>query len=306
MSIPDYESLMAPVLHKLVDGQEHAARDIAAELARDLGLTDAELAEVLPSGKITVWRSRVHWATQYLYQAGAVARTKRGVFTITDRGRQLLATHPDRVGNEELEQFEEFRDFKARSRASARTATQAADASEVVSDAGTPQDRIAAAAAEANAAVAAELINRINEREPAFMEQVAVNLLVAMGYAGSLGRAERLGRTGDEGVDGVIHQDALGLDQIYVQAKRYGSGRTVGRPEIQAFVGALHGAQATRGVFITTSRFSDEAREYAARVQQSIVLIDGNDLGSYLVQYGVGVQPEQTVVISKVDEEFFE
>ena len=161
------------------------------------------------------------------------------------------------------------------------------------------------AAAEANAAVAAELINRINEREPAFMEQVAVNLLVAMGYAGSLGRAERLGRTGDEGVDGVIHQDALGLDQIYIQAKRYGSGRTVGRPEIQAFVGALHGAQATRGVFITTSRFSDEAKEYATRVQQSIVLIDGNDLGNYLVQYGVGVQPEQTVVISKVDEDFF-
>lgn len=308
--IPDYQTLMAPVLRQLADGGQHAVKDMAAALAVGFGLTDDELAQVLPSGRLTVWRSRVHWATQYLYQAGAISRSRRGVFTITDRGRALLAQHPARVGNAELEQFEEFRDFKSRSRsASSRTEVieaSAPGASIELVDRATPHDRIAAAADEANTAVAAELLARINEQPPEFLERVVLDLLVAMGYAGALGNPEHLGRSGDEGIDGVLNQDALGLDRIYVQAKRHASGKPIGRPDIQAFVGALHGAQATRGVFITTSRFSDEAREYTRFAPQRLVLIDGHELTRLMVLHGVGVQTEQTFILKKIDEDFFD
>jgi restriction system protein len=297
----------------LLDGREHQVRELAASLATERGLTAEELAQMVPSGKMTVWRSRVHWATQYLYQARAISRSRRGVFAITDRGRQLLAQHPDRVGNEHLEQFEEFRDFKNRSRADGPRRPQN-DAAPTTSNepvpgetsSATPYERIAAAAAEANAAVAAELLQRINEQPPEFLERVVLDLLVAMGYAGALGKQEHLGRSGDEGIDGVLDQDALGLDRIYIQAKRYASGRTVGRPDIQGFVGALHGAQASRGVFITTSRFSPEARTYTAVVPQRLVLIDGDQLARLMVAHGVGVQTEQTINLKKIDEDFFE
>lgn len=313
MTIPDYQTLMAPVLRELADGTERATRDLAAALAPVFSLTDEELAQSLPSGQ-SLWRSRVQWATQYLYQARAIVRPRRGVFTITDRGRALLAAHPERVGNEHLEEFEEFRDFKNRSRGETTTPTYrtrtapmpvpAAGPSE--SSGATPYDRIASAAAEANAAVAAELLQRINEQPPEFLERVVLDLLVAMGYAGALGKQEHLGRSGDEGIDGVLDQDALGLDRIYIQAKRYASGRTVGRPDIQGFVGALHGAQASRGVFITTSRFSPEARAYTAVVPQRLVLIDGDQLARLMVTHGVGVQTEQTITLKKIDEDFFE
>jgi restriction system protein len=224
------------------------------------------------------------------------------VFTITDRGRQLMGANPERVGNEQLEQFDEFRDFVARSR-SAQT-RRPAEATEDTSPA-TPDDQIEAAVAEANAALASELLDRVRNQPPYFLERLVLKLLVAMGYTGSLGDANHLGRSGDHGVDGVVNQDVLGLDRIYVQAKRY-TDRTVGRPEIQAFVGALHGQQASRGVFITTSRFAREAREYVERVQQRVVLIDGEDLARLMIAHQVGVQVEQTVVLLKVDEDFFD
>lgn len=312
MTIPDYQTLMAPVLDELSDGRERTAKDLAAALVAVFSLTDEELAQTLPSGQ-SLWRSRVQWATQYLYQARAIVRPRRGVFTITDRGRHLLATHPDRVDAKLLEQFEEFREFKSRSRTDqaggrAGLDVEPAPAAESTAEnsSSTPYERIAAAAAEANSAVAAELLQRINEQPPEFLEKVVLDLLVAMGYAGALGKQEHLGRSGDEGIDGVLDQDALGLDRIYVQAKRYASGRTVGRPDIQGFVGALHGAQASRGVFITTSRFSPEARAYTAVVPQRLVLIDGDQLARLMVTHGVGVQTEQTITLKKIDEDFFE
>lgn len=230
MTLPDYQTLMAPFLRELADGQTHPVRGISDTLAAGLGLAANELAELLPSGKMTVWRSRVHWASQYLYQAGAIARQRRGVFTITDRGRRLLAEHPDRVGNDDLMQFEEFRDFKHRARSAQRTAEPIQADAEPALQWASPQDRLESAVSEANATVAAELLRRINEQQPAFLERVVLDLLVALGYAGAMGGAEQLGRSGDEGVDGVLREDALGLDRIYVQAKRYGSGRPVGRP----------------------------------------------------------------------------
>lgn len=304
MSIPDYQTAMLPVLRRLAEGGEHTAREIADELSTELGLSEDEVTELLPSGREPVWRSRVGWALQYLYQARAVARPRRGVFVATERGRQLLAAHPDRLGNDELEQFEEFRDFRARSRATRLLRESDTTAHEEA--AATPDDRIEAAVAEANAAVASELLDRIHKQAPHFLETLVLQLLDAMGYTGALGDTDHLGRTGDEGLDGVVNQDALGLDRIYVQAKRYAPDRTVGRPEIQAFVGALHGQQASRGIFITTSKFSRDAADYIDRVPQRVVLIDGNELARLMIAHRVGVQVQKTAVLVKLDEDYFE
>ena len=174
------------------------------------------------------------------------------------------------------------------------------------SDSATPRETITAAVEESNAAVAADLLTRIREQDPSFLEQLVLKVLTAMGYGGAAGEAERLGRSGDEGLDGVIRQDPLGLDQIYVQAKRYAADRTVGRPDIQGFVGALHGAQADRGVFITTSRFSQDAHTYAERVAARVVLIDGPTLAGLMVKHNIGVQDQQTFVLKRLDEDFFD
>lgn len=170
----------------------------------------------------------------------------------------------------------------------------------------TPYDRVAAAAHEANTAVAAELLLRINEQPPAFLEKVVLDLLVAMGYAGAMGKQQHLGKSGDEGIDGAIYQDRLGLERIYVQAKRYASGRVVGRPDIQGFIGALQGAQSSRGVFITTSRFSNEARTFLNFVPQRVILLDGDEMTQLMVEHGVGVQTFDTVTLRKIDEDFFD
>lgn len=310
MPIPDFQTLMVPVLRQLQDGQSHSSREIRDNLATQLGLTDAELVERIPSGRVTTWYSRVAWAVQHLYQARAIARTGRGVYSIADRGRTLLAEHPDRIVISHLEQFEEFREFRARSHTATATNIETTtptiplvDDQSVIDP---PYIRARAAANEADAEVASDLLLRINQQPPDFLERVVLQLLVAMGYAGAMGNEHHLGKSGDEGIDGVIDQDALGLDRIYIQAKRYASGRTVGRPEIQSFVGALHGARAQRGVFITTSRFSAEARTYLNYAPQRIVLLDGDELTRLMVKHGVGVQTEETIILSKVDEDFFE
>jgi len=217
----------------------------------------------------------------------------------------VLAAHPDRVDNSVLLQYEEFIEFQSRTRGDAARA--GAEAQESTGPAETtPVETIAKAVAEANSAVAAEVLERVQEREPVFLEQLVLNVLTALGYRGAAGSAEHLGRSGDNGLDGVIRQDPLGLDQIYVQAKRYAAGHTVGRPEIQGFVGALHGAQADRGVFITTSSFTNEATTYADRVAARVVLIDGIALAQLMVTHNIGVQDRETYVIKRVDEDFFE
>jgi restriction system protein len=275
-------------------------------LAEQIGLTDEDLALKIPSGA-PVFNSRVHWAVTYLAQAGLLRRPRRGVVELTDRGNEVLAEAPASVDNSLLARYPEFLEFKMR----AREGQQDAAAAELTpgplaSSKGTPREQLADAVEEANAAVAAELLNRIRDREPAFLEQLVLRLLTAMGYGGRAGAAEHLGRSGDQGLDGVIRQDALGLDRVYVQAKRYGAEHSVGRPEIQAFVGALHGAQADRGVFIATSRFTAEARDYAERVPARLVLIDGVRLTELMVLHNVGVQEEQTFTLKRVDEDFFE
>jgi restriction system protein len=200
-----------------------------------------------------------------------------------------------------LSQFEEFVEFRSPSRSAGGPETGVPGIAEA-----TPRETVSAAVEEANAAVAAEVLDRVRGREPAFLEHLVLDVLTAMGYGGVAGAAEHLGRVGDEGLDGVIRQDALGLDRIYVQAKRYRAEQSVGRPEIQAFVGALQGTQADRGIFITTSRFTADAATYAERVPARVVLVDGRMLAELMVKHNIGVQDQETYVIKRIDEDFFE
>jgi restriction system protein len=304
--VPDYQSLMAPTLSVLADGGDHSLADLRAVIAERLDLTEEDLAATIPSGT-PLLADRLHWAVAYMYQADLLSRPKRGVVRITDRGRKVIAAHPHRVDLRVLSEFPEFIYFQSRSRQPRQVAEPAlADDATTSREATTPREAVSVAVDEANAAVAAEVLDRVRQREPAFLERLVLSVLTAMGYGGAAGSAERLGKTGDEGLDGVIRQDPLGLDRIYVQAKRYGAGNAVGRPEIQAFVGALHGAQADRGIFITTSRFTPEAMTYAERVPARVVLIDGLALSGLMVRYNIGVQDQHTYVIKRVDEDFFE
>jgi len=298
--VPDYQSLMAPTLSVLADGGDHSLADLRAAVADRLALTEEDLRAKIPSGT-SLLANRLHWAVTYMYQAGLLSRPKRGVVRITDRGRKVAVDHPGRVDDQVLAEFPEFIEFKSRSRKPRQAGEAVPD-----EDGTTPREAVSAAVDEANAAVAAEVLDRVRQREPAFLERLVLSVLTAMGYGGVAGAAEHLGKVGDEGLDGVIRQDPLGLDLIYVQAKRYGAARAVGRPEIQEFVGALHGAQADRGIFITTSRFTSEATTYADRVAARVVLIDGQDLSALMVRYNIGVQDQQTFVIKRVDEDFFE
>jgi restriction system protein len=300
VAVPDYQSLMAPVLHALADNHEHSMPHLRAAITAKIGLTDEDLRAKIPSGA-PLFASRLHWAVTYMYQAGLVRRPRRGVVEITSRGVQVLTEHPDRVDLSVLDQFVEFNDFRNRTRRAKQTAGASEDAGEAP-----PRETVAAAVAEANAAVAEEVLERVREREPAFLERLVLDLLSAMGYAGATGSAEHTGKPGDKGLDGVISQDALGLDRIYVQAKRYAAETPVRRPEIQEFVGALHGAQADRGIFVTTSRFTGDAEDYAERVAARLVLINGDMLASLMVKYNIGVQDRETYVIKRIDEDFFE
>jgi restriction system protein len=300
VAVPDYQSLMAPVLHALSDGETRTMSQLREIVAAQLGLSTDDRKQTITSGA-PLYDNRLAWAVTYINQAGLVRRPRRGIVEITERGRAVLEEHPDQVDNNLLDQFDEFRDFRNRARGEGRATIQPSPEKDA-----TPRETIGSAVAEANNAVAAEILDRIREHDPAFLEHLVLQVLTAMGYGGAAGSAEHLGRSGDEGLDGVIKQDTLGLDRIYVQAKRYSAERTVGRPEIQEFVGALHGAQADRGIFITTSRFSPEARSYSDRVAARLVLIDGQTLASLMVDHNIGAQDRETYVIKRVDEDFFE
>jgi restriction system protein len=315
VTIPDYQAFMRPVLQVLSDGQERQIRAVVTDVADLLDLSDDDRTELMDNGRETILKSRVGWAVQYLSQAKAVTRVKRGVYAGNERGEFLLESCAEGVGKHDLLQFEDFQQFLTRSTESRRPAAAGLGGATIAAvavnadadtEAGTPVDRALAAAKQARAEVAAELLERVNEQDPDFLERVVLQLLEAMGYTGARGSTRHLGRSGDEGVDGVLRQDALGLDLIYVQAKRYASRRTVGRPELQAFAGALQGAQASRGVFITTSQFSRDAVEFADRVPQRIILIDGPELARLMVEHGVGVQTDQVVTLVRLDEDFFE
>ena len=314
MTIPDYQTLMRPALDLLSDGAVRFSREVKDAMAAEFDLSLQEREERLASGRQRVFDGRVGWALTYLAQAGLVERPVRGQVRITDRGRSVLAANPDRVDVKVLEQFEEFRAFRERTRtpASEGQNTQQghapAEGRTVTTDAttaATPNDLMQQAVDINRAAVEAEVLSEALRVSPTAFEDLVVQLLSNMGY-GEAGSAERTSASGDAGIDGIISQDPLGLDRIYIQAKRYSEDRPVDRPRIHEFAGALLGKQGDRGVFITTSRFTTGAREEAERINARIELIDGHRLAGLLVHYGVGVQTEQTATLYRVDNDYFD
>ena len=304
MAVPDYQSLMLPVL-VASSKEEIRIGDVVNELAEELKLSPEERGELLPSGKQTLFSNRVHWAKTYLGKANLIEITRRGYFKITDRGRDVLRSQPARIDNKFLAQFSEFREFRERSSAGPEQTTELAI---VLSDdhKETPDEIMRSAHRQIETSLAQELLERICKAPPAFFERLIVNLLLSMGYGGSTADAGRaLGRSGDDGVDGVIDQDALGLDRVYVQAKRYTTG-TIGAGAIRDFFGSLDRHKAAKGLFVTTSSFSPSARETAEFLSKRIVLIDGGQLAKLMIRYNVGCRIEESLEIRKIDEEFFE
>ena len=315
MPVPDYQSLMLPVLSAASDGEIRIGAAVD-RLAEKIGLTPEERAELLPSGKQSLFSNRVHWAKTYLNKAGLVESTRRGHFKITARGQQVLELDPRHIDNAFLSQFDEFRQFTKKSSQTAvedepppRAAAflSRAETPDFVTRTETPDEIMRVAHRQIEASLAQELLDRIRVAPPDFFERLIVNLLLSMGYGGSADDAGRaLGRSGDEGVDGVIDQDALGLDRVYIQAKRYAVGNNIGSGAIRDFFGSLDRHKATKGLFVTTSVFSPSARETAEFLSKRIVLIDGEQLTKLMIRHNVGCRIEDTLHIKKIDEDFFE
>lgn len=304
MTIPDYQTLMLPVLRIAAAGPTRVP--VAAEqIADELGLLPSERDAMLPSGRQRLLHNRVHWAKFYLSKAGLIESLKRGVFTASQAGRDLLATRPVRIDVERLKRYPAFVEFFERSSGEGGGSSEEPEADGPADLHITPEEQIDAASAILSKALKAELLARVLDQSPAFFERLIVDLLVAMGYGGSHDAAARqLGRSGDGGVDGVIDEDRLGLDRIFVQAKRYANG-LVGRPQVQEFVGSLVGHGATKGVLVTTSAFSRQAIDYARGLQQRVILIDGDRLSELMIEHGVGVRVSRTVEVKRLDEDFF-
>lgn len=301
MPVPDYQSLMQPVLLALSDGRERSVQEIRNTVAAYLRLSEDDLRELVPSGQKPLFNDRVSWAITYMKQAGLLDRPKRGVYVITDRGADVLRRYPDRVDVTVLEQFPEFREFASRS----TPPTPRRRASSPSAESQTPEESLEAAYNRLRSTIEAELLQLVKNASPEFFERLVVQLLVAMGYGGSLKDAgEAIGRTGDGGIDGIIKEDRLGLDVIHIQAKRW-NDRTVGRPDVQSFAGSLDGVRAKKGIFITTSSFSKEAHDYVDRIDKRIVLIDGNQLASLMYDYDIGVSTTATYPVKRVDADFF-
>jgi len=295
MAVPAFQEIMLPLLRLASDGKRHRLTDAVAQLTTEMRLTEADRDEQLPSGKRPRFANRVGWARTYLVKAGLLASSAHGVFEITERGRAFLPEAPDPITITVLNRFPEFREFKALRR---HTVAEPVGGAIAVSEQ-TPDEMIEASIIALNDRLRDDLLVEVKRRPPAFFENLVIDLLVRMGYGGSRAEAaERLGRSGDGGVDGIIKEDRLGLDVIYIQAKRWEG--TVGRPVVQAFAGSLMGHHAQKGVLITTSGFSGDAIQYAEGVGMKLVLIDGHQLADYMIQYGVGVAEIATYAVKRV------
>jgi restriction system protein len=300
MPIPDFQSVMLPMLRLAGDGQDHRLRDLTATLASEFKLTDAERAQLLPSGRQAVLVNRVAWASIYLRRAGLLETVQRGVVRITPAGRDVLQQKLSFINIKFLNQYPSFVSFRARGTA------ENEDKVEVISEGTRTAEEILEEAHQSIRDVLShELLERVQAGSPSFFEFLVVELLVKMGYGGSRKDAgERVGQSGDGGIDGIIKEDRLGLDVIYIQAKRWQD--SVGRPEVQKFVGALQGHHARKGVFITTSTFTKDAKDYAEKVDSKVVLIDGRRLSDLMIDFDLGVTITATYAVKRVDSDYFD
>ena len=297
MTIPDYQSIMLPLLELAADGREHSLRETIETLSSLLGLSEEERKELLPSGRQPTFDNRVGWARTYMKKAGLLESTKRGYFRITERGMDVLDKQPSQIDNAYLRQFPEFVEFQTPKQKEEETRPK-------LDDSTTPEEEIESAYQKLKDDLSTELLEIVKGCSAAFFEQLVVDLLVAMGYGGTRKDAgQAIGRSGDGGIDGIIKEDRLGLDIVYLQAKKWDT--TVGRPEIQKFAGALQGQRARRGVFITTSNFSTAARDYVSRIDSKIVLIDGETLAQLMLDFDLGVTTVATYRLKRVDSDYF-
>lgn len=302
MSIPDYQSFMLPVLKLASDGDVHSIKEAVKELSDRFGLSEEERKALLASGTQTIVYNRVGWARTYLHKAGLLDIPKRGCFSITGDGKILLQKDLDKITVKVLDQYPDFIAFKSstKQKPPAHGAGVAADETTL-----TPEEAIERHHEKINEKLSDDLVTTILACSPSFFEKLVIDLLVKMGYGGSLREAgEVIGKSGDEGIDGIIKEDRLGLDTIYIQAKRW-KGQ-VGRPDIQKFAGALLGKKAKKGILITTSDFSKEAIDYTMGIENKIVLISGGKLAQLMIEHGVGVSVESVYQIKRIDSDYFE
>lgn len=299
MAIPDYQTLMLPLLQYAGVKKELSNREAIEYLCNEFNLTDREIRELLPSGRQSTIDNRVGWARTYMKKAGLLESTRRGFFSITKRGEKVLKQNPSKIGVRFLSQFPEFVEF----RSVRRDITQKRDESEIVSSE-TPEETLESAYQKLRVDLALEIIQTLSKCSPSFFEKLVVDVLVKMGYGGSRKEAgQAIGKTADGGIDGIINEDRLGLDIIYIQAKRWDG--VVGRPEIQKFAGALQGQRAKKGIFLTTSNFSKEASEYVTRIDSKIILIDGDTLANLMIDHNVGVSTVAQYEIKRIDTDYF-
>jgi restriction system protein len=301
MAIPDYQSVMLPLLKFVSDRAEHRFRDAIIQLANEFKLGSLELNQTLPSGG-GIFDNRVGWARTYLKKAGLLQYPKRLYIQITDRGKKVLSENPSKIDVGFLKQFPEFLDFQSPKKLGKDDVlTETQDTSKE-----TPEELLASGYLKLRKQLELDVLDRVKSCSPDFFERMVVQLLRKMGYGGSLSDAgEVVGKSGDGGIDGVIKEDRLGLDLLFIQAKKWDSN-AVGRPEIQKFVGALHGQKATKGVFITSSTFTKEAKQYAEGIERRVILIDGDQLSKLMVDYNMGVSEAETYIVKRINSDFFE
>lgn len=300
MAVPDFQTLMLPFLRFASDGSEHAMMEARAALAAEFHLTAEDRTALLPSGRQAIFDNRVAWAKVYLQRAGLLDSPRRGHFRISERGRDVLRDPPERVTVKYLERFPKFVEF----RSATKERREAGEQSNADVEGETPEETLESAYQRLRSDMEADLLARVKACSSQFFERLVVELLLRMGYGGSRKEAgEAIGRAGDEGIDGIINEDRLGLDVIYLQAKKWDG--TVGRPEIQKFVGALHGKRAKKGIFITTGTFSSEATQYVATIDPKVVLIDGQQLANLMIDWNVGVSPVGSYETKRIDSDYF-
>jgi restriction system protein len=299
MAVPDFQSFFKPLLEVAADGQEHSLREARTIIAEQMQLSADDLKELLPSGTQSRFDNRVAWAKSYFVQAKVLESTRRAHFRITDRGRDLLSQGYDRIDVKVLNQYPEFVEFHAGKPGKESTTDEPETQDE------TPEESLQKAYLSIRSDLVGEILRRVKDNSSQFFEHLVVDLMLALGYGGSRADAGRsIGRSGDEGIDGIIKEDRLGLDVIYLQAKRWDG--TVGRPEIQKFVGALHGKRAKKGVFITTGTFSLDASTYVESIDPKVILIDGRTLAELMIDHSLGVSTSVNYEIKRIDTDYFE
>lgn len=301
--IPDYQSLMLPLLKLLSDGKEHKYRELIETLAEKFHLTAEERKDLLASGNQPIFDNRVGWAKTYLKKAGLIESTQRATFVITQLGKEVLSKNPDKIDVKYLNQFSSFVEFRKFSR---KDNESEEEESKNGANENTPEEILDSAYQSIRKSLASELLQKVIDLSPSFFERLVIDLLVKMGYGGSVKDAGKaIGKSGDEGIDGTIKEDKLGLDTIYIQAKKWKKGNVVGRPEIQKFVGALAGQGAKKGIFITTSTFTKDALDYNPRNETKIVLIDGEQLAQLMIDFNIGCTTQQIYELKKIDNDYF-